>query len=63
MVRYITWVIAIRTSRVMCGPAFDYTFEDYLNNASREEWDEWESEASRLELPLDYYIEEFVVQS
>lgn len=43
----------------MCGP-IEYTFEDYINDASSEEWDEWESEASRLELPLDYYIQEFV---
>ena len=47
----------------MCGPAFEYTFEDFLNDASRAEWDEWESEAARLELPLDYYIQEFVGQS
>jgi hypothetical protein len=47
----------------MCGPAFDYTFQDYINEASQQEWDEWESEAARLELPLDYYIQEFVGQS
>ena len=46
----------------MCGPVYDYSFEDFLNDASQEEWDEWESEASRLELPLDYYIQEFVGQ-
>ena len=45
---------------IMCGPAFDYTFEDFINDASQEEWDEWESEANRLELPVDYYIQEFV---
>jgi hypothetical protein len=44
----------------MCGPAFDYTFEDFLNDASQEEWDEWESKAAVLELPLDYYLQEFV---
>jgi hypothetical protein len=44
----------------MCGPAFDYTFQDFLNDASAEEWAEWESEAARLELPLDYYIQEFL---
>ena len=44
----------------MCGPAFDYTFEDFINDASEEEWDEWEQKASELELPLDYYISEFV---
>jgi hypothetical protein len=32
-------------------------------DASDEEWAEWESEANRLELPLDYYIQEFVGQS
>ena len=47
----------------MCGPAFEYTFEDFLADASDAEWDEWESEAERLELPLDYYIQEFVGQS
>jgi hypothetical protein len=47
----------------MFGPAFDYTFQDYINDASQQEWDEWESEAARLELPLDYYIQEFVGQS
>lgn len=47
----------------MCGPAFEYTFEDFINDASAEEWVEWESEAARLELPLDYYIQEFVGQS
>ena len=47
----------------MCGPAFEYTFEDFINDASDAEWDEWESEANRLELPLDYYIQEFVGQS
>ena len=47
----------------MCGPVYDYSFEDFLNDASQEEWDEWESEAARLELTLDYYIQEFVGQS
>ena len=49
--------------RTMCGPVYDYSFEDFLNDASRAEWDEWESEAARLELPLDYYLLEFVGQS
>ena len=44
----------------MCGPAFEYTREDFLNDASPEEWAEWESKAAELELPLDYYLEEFV---
>ena len=44
----------------MCGPAFDYTFQDFINDASDEEWDAWESAAARLELALDYYIQEFV---
>lgn len=46
---------------IMCGPAFEYTFEDFLNDASQEEWDEWEQRAAELELPLDYYLQEFVV--
>ena len=44
----------------MCGPAFEYTREDSFNDASQEEWDEWEQKASELELPLDYYLAEFV---
>ena len=47
----------------MCVPAFEYTFQDFINDASDAEWDEWESEANRLELTLDYYIQEFVGQS
>jgi hypothetical protein len=46
--------------KYMCGPAFKYTFEDFLNDASDAEWDEWETKAADLELPLDYYIQEFV---
>ena len=60
---YVTQVVAIDPEKIMCGPAFEYTFEDFLNDASRAEWDEWESEAARLELPLDYYLLEFVGQS
>lgn len=44
----------------MCGPAFEYTFEDFLNDASDAEWDEWEQKAAELELPVDYYVQEFV---
>ena len=44
----------------MCGPVYEYSFEDFLNDASPEEWAEWESKATELELPLDYYIQEFV---
>jgi hypothetical protein len=44
----------------MCGPAFEYTREDFLNDASPEEWAAWEKKAAELEVPLDYYIEEFV---
>jgi hypothetical protein len=44
----------------MCGPVYEYSFEDFLNDASPEEWAEWESIATELELPLDYYIQEFV---
>ena len=45
---------------MMCGPAFEYTREDFFNDASPEEWAEWEQKASELELPLDYYLAEFV---
>ena len=45
---------------MMCGPAFEYTREDFFNDASPAEWDEWEQKAAELELPLDYYLEEFV---
>ena len=38
-----------------------YTFEDFLEDASPEQWDEWEQTAADLELPLDYYLQEFVV--
>jgi hypothetical protein len=38
-----------------------YTFQDFLDDASPEEWDQWEQLAAELELPLDYYIQEFVV--
>jgi len=44
----------------MCGPAFEYTWEDFFNDASQQEWKEWEERAAELELPLDYYLEEFV---
>ena len=44
----------------MCGPPIDYKFDDFLNDASEEEWAQWESIADELELPLDYYIHEFV---
>jgi hypothetical protein len=44
----------------MCGPVFEYSREDFLNDASPEEWDAWEQKASELELPLDYYLAEFV---
>jgi len=44
----------------MCGPAFDYTFSDFLNDASDEEWAEWEAEAAKLGLTVDYYVQEFL---
>lgn len=44
---------------IMCGP-IDYTFQDFINDAEPEEWAEWERKAAELELPLDYYIAEFV---
>lgn len=56
------WFMLLRSSQLipMCGPAFDYTREDFLNDASPEEWDAWEKKAAELELPLDYYLAEFV---
>ncbi len=52
----------VRSSQLlsMCGPASGYTREDFFNDASPEEWDAWEQKAAELELPLDYYLEEFV---
>lgn len=44
----------------MCGPGFEYTFEDFLNDASEEEWMEWELAASVLEIPVNYYVLEFI---
>lgn len=44
----------------MCGPNFEYTFQDYLNDADPEEWKEWERKANELEIPVDYYVLEFV---
>lgn len=54
------YVTCVLDKSSMCGPAPEYTFQDFLNDASAEEWDEWEQKASELELPLDYYIQEFV---
>jgi hypothetical protein len=56
------WFMLLMSSQFfpMCGPQFDYTFEDFLNDASPEEWAEWESKAAELELPVDYYIAEFL---
>jgi len=56
------WFMLLKSSQLlsMCGPVYDYSFEDFLNDASQEEWDEWESKAAELELPLDYYLQEFV---
>ena len=61
--RYTTWwFMLLMSSQLlsMCGPAFEYTREDFFNDASQEEWDAWEQKAAELELPLDYYLEEFV---
>ena len=44
----------------MCGPNFEYTLQDYINDAEPHEWAEWEKNAYELELPIDYYILEFV---
>ena len=44
----------------MCGPPIDYTFDDFLNDASEEEWAQWEYAASILEIPVDYYVLEFI---
>ena len=38
----------------------DYTFQDFINDAEPEEWAEWEQKAAELELPVDYYVAEFV---
>lgn len=54
------WYLKLTNQISMCGPAFDYTREDFLNDASPEEWEAWEQKASELELPLDYYLAEFV---
>lgn len=54
---YITFV---RLKNTMCGPAPEYTFQDFLNDASDEEWVKWEDEAAKLEIPVDYYVQEFV---
>ena len=44
----------------MCGPVPDYTFNDFLSDASEEEWKQWEKNAAELEIPLEYYIFEFL---
>jgi len=56
------WDILVTSSKSnqMYGPAFKYTREDFLNDASPEEWDAWEQKAAELELPLDYFLAEFV---
>jgi hypothetical protein len=36
----------------------DYTWQDFINDASPEQWAEWEQEASELEVTVDYYIQE-----
>ena len=43
----------------MCGP-IDYTFQDFINYASLEDWAEWEQKASELEVTVDYYVQEFI---
>jgi hypothetical protein len=39
--------------------------EDYLillaSMSEDDEWLRWESEASKLELPVDYYVAEFIL--
>ena len=37
-----------------------YTLQDYLNDASYEQWQEWEASAALLEVTVDYYVQEFV---
>ena len=44
---------------IMCGP-FDYTFQDFINDASPEEWAEWEQKSAELEVTVDYYVQEFI---
>ena len=59
----VTWsdIVPLSSQLIqMCGPVFEYSREDFLNDASQEEWDEWEQKAAELELPLDYYLAEFV---
>ncbi len=50
----------------MCGPMFD-TYEDDWNAREAmyddEDWMRWEKEAAELELPVDYYVAEFVTQT
>ena len=62
MISTTIWDILVTSSKSnqMCGPAFEYTWEDFINDASPEEWAEWEKKAAELELPLDYYVAEFV---
>lgn len=38
------------------------SFQEFLMNAPAELWEQWEQDADALELPLDYYIMEFVGQ-
>jgi hypothetical protein len=56
----MTYITFSSKFKPMCGPAFEYTFEDFLNDASPEEWAEWEKKAAELEVTVDYYVAEFV---
>ncbi len=46
----------------MCGPVFDSEDNWIVMEANDDDaqWAQWEKEAAELELPLDYYIAEFV---
>jgi len=56
----MTYIAFNSKFKPMCGPAFEYTFEDFLNDASPEEFAEWEKNAAELEVTVDYYVAEFV---
>ena len=56
----MTYIAFSSKFKPMCGPAPEYTFEDFLNDASPEEWAEWEKNAAELEVTVDYYVAEFV---
>lgn len=47
----------------MITPVFDSFEDDWIATEAMwddEEWMQWEKEAAELELPVDYYVAEFV---